>query len=109
MGHWLRREDVELLLPPYYQEPGRHYASTGATDRIGRDGASLLQPVRARRRRAPRGRQERLLHRSQAMPYGAGAEAVWLHAFVAIRRGPVGGYQQIYRHDLHADRNLRRR
>src|SRR2546426_5571804 len=95
MGHRLRREDVELLLSPHDQESGRNYPSTGAADRIGRDGASLLQPVRTWRRRAPRSGQERLLHRPQALPHGAGAEAVWLHAFIAVRRSAVGGYQQI--------------
>src|SRR5437899_222825 len=32
-----------------------------------------------------------------------GAQAGWLHSFIAIRRGTVGCYQQVQRHDLPAD------
>ena len=41
--------------------------------------------------KAPGSRQERLLHRAQAVPHGAGAEAVRLHALLAVGRRAVGG------------------
>ncbi len=61
-GIGARRAHVQFRLSPHHQAPGRHRASPGAPIRTGRDGASLLQPVRSGRRRPPGSRQEHLLH-----------------------------------------------
>src|ERR1039458_6747460 len=47
-------------------------------------GSSLLSLVGARRRRPLGGGEECLLHSPSPVPHGAGAEAVRLHAVVAV-------------------------
>ena len=55
--------------------------------------------------RAPRSRQERVLYGAQALPHGARAQALRLHALVAIGWRAIRGYQQVQRYDFPARRN----
>ena len=88
---------------------GQHRARADRPEGNGRPGQSVLQPVRARRRGPPGSRQERLLHQEPPLPHGAGAEAVRVHAFVAVGRRAIGRGQSLQGDDLPAHRDLGRR
>src|SRR5262249_17203590 len=84
VGHRLRSACLELLLSSSYQTSRWDYSRIGSAEGAGADGASFLQPVCAGRRGSPGSRQERVLHGPQALPHGAGAEAIRLYAQLAV-------------------------
>ena len=68
---------------------GQYRSRTGRSEEDGPIGQSVLQRICARRGRSPRSRQERVLHQESSLPHGAGAEALRLHAFVAVGRRAI--------------------
>ena len=102
------KRDVDLFLSPHHPAHGRHGASPGSAEGVVAAGASVLSPVGARRRRLNGSGQERLLHGEPFVPHGAGAQALRVHAFDAVRRGAVAGGEQVQGHDFFAHRDFRR-
>src|ERR1035441_3516251 len=71
---------------------------------------SPLLSLAGPRRRRPFGSGEKcLLHRPSPVPHGAGAEAIRLHAVIAVGWSAVGGAQPFSRDDIPVYRDRRRR
>ena len=87
---------------------GRNHSASGHSSESWPAGASLLSLACPRRRRASGSGQERVLHHPRAVSHGAGAQALRMHAFFAIRWRAVGGGESLSGHDLSAHRDFGR-